>query len=83
MRGEKSSARDAVGQMFAVGMSGTEPDYYIEIVRKRNIGGVVLFGYNVESGDQTKQLTDSLQQLSMTAKHFPNHGPALEDSHFA
>src|SRR5215216_1956528 len=33
---ERLSVRDAVGQMFVVGMSGTEPDYYIEkMIRER------------------------------------------------
>ena len=58
--------RDAVGQMFVVGMSGTEPDYYIEkMVRERNVGGVLLFGSNMESEEQTRRLVDSLQELSM------------------
>jgi len=57
---------DAVGQMFVVGMDGTESNYYIErMVRERNIGGVLLLGYNMESEGQTKGLTDSLQNLSM------------------
>jgi len=57
--------RDAVGQMFVVGMAGTEPDYYIEkMVRERNIGGVLLFGYNMESAEQTAALSSSLQELS-------------------
>jgi beta-N-acetylhexosaminidase len=52
--------------MFVVGMSGTEPDYYIErMVRERNIGGILLFGYNMESEEQTRRLVDSLQELSM------------------
>jgi beta-N-acetylhexosaminidase len=60
------SVRDAVGQMFIVGMEGTEPNYYIEkMVRERNIGGVLLLRYNMESVDQTKVLTDSLQRLSL------------------
>lgn len=60
------SVRDMVGQMFVVGMSGTEPDYYIEkMVRERNLGGVLLFGYNMESEAQVESLTNSLQKLSM------------------
>lgn len=60
------SVRDAVGQMFVVGMGGTEPDYYIEkMVWERNIGGVLLFGNNMESEEQTRELTGSLQRLSM------------------
>src|SRR5437660_4411150 len=63
---ERLSVRDAVGQMFVVGMNGTEPDYYIEkMVRERNIGGVLLLGYNMESEEQTRGLVDSLQELSM------------------
>ena len=58
--------RDAVGQMFLVGMDGMEPNYYIEkMVRERNIGGVLLLGHNMESEEQTKELTDSLQRLSI------------------
>jgi beta-N-acetylhexosaminidase len=57
---------DMVGQMFVVSVGGTQPDYYIEkMVRKRNIGGVILFGYNMKSEEQVESLTGSLQQLSM------------------
>lgn len=60
------SVRDMVGQMFVVSVGGTEPDYYIEkMVRRRNIGGVILFGYNMRSEEQVKSLTGSLQDLSM------------------
>lgn len=63
---EGMSIRDMVGQMFVVSMGGTKPDYYIEkMIRTRNIGGVLLFGNNMENEEQTKKLTDSLQQLSM------------------
>ncbi len=66
---ERLAVRDAVGQMFVVGMGGTEPDYYIEkMIRERNIGGVLLFGQNMESEEQTRRLVDSLQELSMQAE---------------
>ena len=66
---ERLAVRDAVGQMFIVGMSGTEPDYYIEeMIRERNIGGVLLLGYNMKSEEQTKELTNSLQHLSMATE---------------
>jgi len=52
--------------MFVVSMGGTEPDYYVEkMVRERNIGGVILFGHNMEGEAQTEALTGSLQGLSM------------------
>ena len=58
--------RDEVGQMFIVSIGGTGPDYHIEkMIRERNIGGVLLFGYNMSSEQQTKTLTSSLQGLSM------------------
>ena len=60
------SLRDMVGQMFVVSVGGTEPDYYIEkMVRERNIGGVILFGYNMKSEAQTESLTCNLQRLSL------------------
>ena len=63
---EDMSVRDMVGQMFVVSVGGTEPDYYVEkMVRERNIGGVIFFGYNMESEEQVRSLTASLQQLSM------------------
>jgi beta-N-acetylhexosaminidase len=63
---ERMSVRDLVGQMFVVAMGGTEPDYYIEkMIRERNIGGVILFGHNMEGEAQTRALTGSLQELSM------------------
>ena len=57
---------DMVGQMFVVSVGGTQPDYYIEkMVRERNIGGVILFAYNMESEEQVESLTGRLQRLSM------------------
>ncbi len=60
------SVRDMVGQMFVVSVGGTQPDYYIEkMVRKRNIGGVILFGHNMRSEEQVKSLVGPLQELSI------------------
>ena len=69
---EQMSVRSLVGQMFVVSVGGTEPDYYInKMIRERNIGGVLLFGYNMKSEAQTKALTGALQELSMKT------GPAI------
>ena len=60
------SLEDMVGQMFVVSVGGTEPDYYInKMVRERNIGGVILFGYNMKSESQTESLVCRLQKLSV------------------
>jgi beta-N-acetylhexosaminidase len=64
--GEELSLRESVGQMFMVGMGGTEPDYYIEkMVRERNIGGVILFAHNMESREQTGATVSALQRLAL------------------
>jgi beta-N-acetylhexosaminidase len=63
---ERMSVRDMIGQMFMISMGGTEPDYYVnKMIRERNIGGVILFGYNMKSEAQTEALTGALQGLSM------------------
>ncbi|MGF1472158.1 MAG: beta-N-acetylhexosaminidase [Rubrobacteraceae bacterium] len=63
------SLREMVGQMFVVSVSGTEPDLYAEkMIRERNIGGVLLFGYNMQSEAQVSSLTDSLQRLAVNTK---------------
>jgi beta-N-acetylhexosaminidase len=63
------SVEEMVGQMFVISVGGTEPDYYIEkMVRERNIGGVILFAYNMKSEAQTHSLVCGLQDLSMQTK---------------
>ncbi len=63
---QRMSVREAVGQMFIVSLSGTEPDYHIEkMVREQNVSGVILFGYNMQSEEQTRSLISRLQELSV------------------
>jgi beta-N-acetylhexosaminidase len=60
------SLEEAVGQMFVVGVGGTEPDYYIEkMLRARNIGGIILHDYNMQSKEQTQAMVSELQKLSI------------------
>jgi beta-N-acetylhexosaminidase len=60
------SLEDAVGQMFVVGVGGTEPDYYIKkTIRKRNIGGIILNDYNMQSKERTQAMVSELQKLSI------------------
>lgn len=64
--GEEMSLREMVGQMFVVSAQGTEREYYIDkMIEGRNIGGVLLFGYNMESEEQVRSFADSMQRLSM------------------
>jgi beta-N-acetylhexosaminidase len=60
------SLEEAVGQMFVVGVGGTEPDYYIKkTIRERNIGGIILHDYNMQSKEQTQAMVSELQKLSI------------------
>jgi beta-N-acetylhexosaminidase len=60
------SLGEAVGQMFVVGVGGTEPDYYIKkMIRERNIGGIILHDYNMQSKEQTQVMVSELQELSI------------------
>lgn len=57
---------ELVGQMFVVSVQGTRSDYYIEkMIRERNIGGAILFEYNMKSKGQVKSFASSMQDLSM------------------
>ena len=54
-----------VGQLFMLGFWGQEPDYYItKMISEREIGGVILFKYNIDNKDQVIKLTTKLQKMS-------------------
>ncbi|MDD4382286.1 MAG: glycoside hydrolase family 3 N-terminal domain-containing protein [Candidatus Dojkabacteria bacterium] len=60
-----------VGQLFIMGFWGTEPDYYItKMITERNIGGVILLGYNIKDTQQVNKLTTDLQALSAVTPLF-------------
>ncbi len=69
---------DKIGQMLFIGFEGTEiskSSYITEAMKDINIGGIILFDYNVPSKgspkniinkDQTKKLITNLQKFSPT-----------------
>lgn len=64
--GEVMGVREMVGQMFVISAQGTERDYYIDkMIEERNIGGVLLFEYNMESEEQVSSFAESMQSFSM------------------
>jgi beta-N-acetylhexosaminidase len=66
---DQMSLGEMVGQMFMISAGGTQPDYYVnKMIRERNIGGVLLFDYNMKSEAQTEALTGALQELSMNTE---------------
>ena len=64
---------EKVGQLIMVGFEGTQANETIETyIRERFVGGVVLFSRNIQSPQQTAELTNELQQLaSATARQIP------------
>ena len=64
---------EKVGQLIMVGFEGTQANATIEThIRERFVGGVVLFSRNIETPQQTAELTNQLQQLAQTTtRQFP------------
>ena len=61
---------EKVGQLIMVGFEGTQANEAIEThIRKRFVGGVVLFSRNIESPQQTAELTNQLQRLAGATAH--------------
>ncbi len=58
---------EKVGQLIMVGFEGTQANATIEThIHERFVGGVVLFSRNIETPQQTAELTNQLQQLAQT-----------------
>ena len=61
---------EKVGQLIMVGFDGTQANEAIEThIRERFVGGVVLFSRNIESPQQTAELTNELQRLAGATPH--------------
>ncbi len=64
---------EKVGQLIMVGFEGTQANEAIKThIRERFVGGVVLFSRNIQSPQQTAELTNELQRLAeATARQIP------------
>ncbi len=64
---------EKVGQFIMVGFEGIQANEAIEThIRERFVGGIVLFSRNIESPQQTAELTNELQRLAgATARQIP------------
>jgi len=61
-----------VGQLLMVGFRGTEPNEALRsLIQDMHVGGVILFSRNVESAEQLRSLTWSIQRMN------PSHTPLL------
>ena len=69
----KMTIEEKVGQLIMVGFDGTQANEAIEThIRERFVGGVVLFSRNIETPQQTAELTNQLQRLAeATTRQIP------------
>lgn len=62
---DRLSLKQQVGQTLLLSFRGTEaPDYVLDLLRRRRAAGVVLFGENVASRGQLRELTAELQRAA-------------------
>ena len=67
---DEMTIEEKVGQLIMVGFEGTHANETIEThIRERFVGGVVLFSRNIESPQQTAELTNELQRLAEGTPH--------------
>jgi beta-N-acetylhexosaminidase len=65
---QAQTLQQKIGHMLMVGMpnSGAAKDTLITDILDRNLGGVILFGYNIDNPVQIKALTEELQEFADT-----------------
>lgn len=64
------SVEQKVGQLLVAGIEGTQPgEDAVQAIQNYQVGGVILFGRNVESVGQLCALTNGLKQLN--GEHIP------------
>ena len=57
------TVRQQAGQLVMAGFNGTTaPAWLLDALRRRHVGGVILFGHNVRSPAQVRSLTASLRR---------------------
>jgi len=69
---KKASLAEKIGQMFICGFHGTEPTSEIaQLIKQHYLGGIIYFRRNIESCQQVKRLSSSLQRLSSSVSDLP------------
>ena len=59
------TTEEKVGQLLVAGIGGTEPGAdAVQAIRDYRVGGIILFGRNVESAGQLVALTNGLKELN-------------------
>lgn len=69
---EKMTLREKIGQLVMVGVSGTQADEHItSLLETYKVGGVILYGKNVESVPQLSQLLNDLKATNAAQSGIP------------
>lgn len=64
------SLREKIGQLMMFGFSGKTPsDEIAEMIEKHHVGGIILFGRNIGTAEETLELNNQLQQLAKDSGH--------------
>lgn len=62
---QELTLEEKVGQLVVIGLEGTAPDATAQrLLEQYHVGGFIFFGDNIESVDQTLELTGRLKQLN-------------------
>ncbi|WP_297198416.1 beta-N-acetylhexosaminidase [uncultured Flavonifractor sp.] len=62
---ETMTTEQKVGQLLVTGMEGTQPgEDAVQAIQTAQVGGIILFGRNVESASQLVELTNGLKELN-------------------
>ena len=62
---DSMTLEEKVGQLLIAGVAGTQPgEDGAQLIRQDRVGGIILFGHNVESEAQLAELTNGLKELN-------------------
>jgi beta-N-acetylhexosaminidase len=64
------SLDEKIGQMLMVGVNGTAPGNDAEeMIKNRHAGGIILYGNNIKTANQTVDFTNQLKAMNQSAKN--------------
>lgn len=61
---------EKIGQMLMVGINGTTPESDAkEMIDDKHVGGIILYGKNIKTANQTVNFTNQLKTINQSAKN--------------
>ena len=65
---ESMSIHQRIGQRFISKIEGTElSEQIVSLIQRENIGGIIIYPWNVTDVDQVRALTDGIQRIAMVS----------------